>query len=406
MKFTEFGLAPLLEEGLDSMGYLDATPIQEQAIPVVLQQKDLIACAQTGTGKTASYLLPVLHKIAVEQADYINTLILVPTRELALQIDQQIMGLGYFTGATSIAVYGGGNGMDYEQQRIAIKEGANIIVATPGRLIAHLSSGKIHFNKVKHFILDEADRMLDMGFNEDIMKIISFLPEKRQNLLFSATMPPKIRTLAKNILHEPEEINIALSKPSEGINQQAYLVYDDQKIALIKHILSDPKYSSTIVFASKKEFVKRLTSELHKNGIAAEAFHSDLEQVQREDVMNRFKAKQINVLIGTDVISRGIDVVGISLVINFDVPPDPEDYIHRVGRTARAATTGTAITFINPKDQQRFARIEELIGDHVEKIPLPEGFSEGPVYSPKSFSDHKKPKRKKKNFKKFVKKVE
>lgn len=382
MKFTEFGLAPSLEEGLDSMGYEDATPIQEQAIPVVLQHKDLIACAQTGTGKTASYLLPVLHKIAEEQSDYINTLILVPTRELALQIDQQIMGLGYFTGATSIAVYGGGNGMDYEQQRTAIKEGANIIVATPGRLIAHLASGKLHFNKVKHFILDEADRMLDMGFHEDIMKIISFLPKKRQNLLFSATMPGKIRTLAKQILHDPTEINIALSKPSEGINQQVYMVYDDQKTALIQHILTNPTYTSTIIFASKKEFVKRLSTDLYKSGIAVEAFHSDLEQAQREDIMNRFKAKQINVLIGTDVISRGIDIVGISLVINYDVPPDPEDYIHRVGRTARAATTGTAITFVNQKDQPRFAKIEELIGSSIEKLDLPEGFSAGPAYDP------------------------
>ena len=404
MKFTEFGLAPSLEEGLDSMGYEDATPIQEQAIPVVLQHKDLIACAQTGTGKTASYLLPVLHKIAEEQSDYINTLILVPTRELALQIDQQIMGLGYFTGATSIAVYGGGNGMDYEQQRTAIKEGANIIVATPGRLIAHLASGKLHFNKVKHFILDEADRMLDMGFHEDIMKIISFLPKKRQNLLFSATMPGKIRTLAKQILHDPTEINIALSKPSEGINQQVYMVYDDQKTALIQHILTNPTYTSTIIFASKKEFVKRLSTDLHKSGIAVEAFHSDLEQAQREDIMNRFKAKQINVLIGTDVISRGIDIVGISLVINYDVPPDPEDYIHRVGRTARAATTGTAITFVNQKDQPRFAKIEELIGSSIEKLDLPEGFSAGPVYDPIRYSDQKKKPSKKKKFKKFVKK--
>lgn len=404
MKFTAFGLASSLEEGLDSMGYEDATPIQEQAIPLVLQHKDLIACAQTGTGKTASYLLPVLHKIAEEQSDYINTLILVPTRELALQIDQQIMGLGYFTGATSIAVYGGGNGMDYEQQRTAIKEGANIIVATPGRLIAHLASGKIHFNQVKHFILDEADRMLDMGFYDDIMKIISFLPKKRQNLLFSATMPGKIRTLAKQILHHPTEINIALSKPSEGINQQAYMVYDEQKTALIQHILADPTYTSTIIFASKKEIVKRLTSDLHKNGITAEAFHSDLEQAQREDIMNRFKAKQVHVLIGTDVISRGIDIVGISLVINYDVPPDPEDYIHRVGRTARAATTGTAITFVNQKDQPRFAKIEELIGSSIEKLELPEGFEPGPVYDPVRISMRKKKPTKKKRFKKFVKK--
>ncbi|WP_270087049.1 DEAD/DEAH box helicase [Sphingobacterium sp. SYP-B4668] len=400
MKFTEFGFAPLLEEGLDSMGYLEATPIQQQAIPVILQQKDLIACAQTGTGKTASYLLPILHKIAVEPSDHINTIILSPTRELALQIDQQIMGLAYFTGATSIAVYGGGDGMDYEQQKRSIREGVNIIVATPGRLIAHLSSGKANFSKLQHLILDEADRMLDMGFYEDIIRIISYLPEKRQNLLFSATMPFKIRALAKKILHDPTEINIALSKPSDGIKQQAYLVYDEQKGELIKNILSDEAYSSVIIFASKKEIVKRLAIELSKKGIAIEAFHSDLEQAQREDIMNRFKAKRINVLVGTDVISRGIDVVGISLVINYDVPPDPEDYIHRVGRTARAATTGTAITFINTKDQFRFGNIEDLIGSEIEKVPLPAGFSEGPIYDPKRKPQKKKINRKKKNFRK------
>lgn len=400
MKFTEFGLAPQLEEGLDSMGYLDATPIQQQAIPVILQQKDLIACAQTGTGKTASYLLPILHKIAVQPSDHINTLILSPTRELALQIDQQIMGLAYFTGASSIAVYGGGDGMDYEQQKRSIREGVNIIVATPGRLIAHMSSGKVDFSKLKHLILDEADRMLDMGFYEDIIRIISYLPAKRQNLLFSATMPFKIRALAKKILHDPTEINIALSKPSDGIKQQAYLVYDEQKTELIKSILSNDAYSSVIIFASKKEIVKRLAIELSKKGIAVEAFHSDLEQAQREDIMNRFKGKRINVLVGTDVISRGIDVVGISLVINYDVPPDPEDYIHRVGRTARAATTGTAITFINTKDQFRFGNIEDLIGSEIEKIPLPEGFSEGPLYDPKKKPQKKKNNRKKKNFRK------
>jgi len=400
LKFTEFGLAPQLEEGLDSMGYLDATPIQQQAIPVILQQKDLIACAQTGTGKTASYLLPILHKIAVQPSDHINTLILSPTRELALQIDQQIMGLAYFTGASSIAVYGGGDGMDYEQQKRSIREGVNIIVATPGRLIAHMSSGKVDFSKLKHLILDEADRMLDMGFYEDIIRIISYLPAKRQNLLFSATMPFKIRALAKKILHDPTEINIALSKPSDGIKQQAYLVYDEQKTELIKSILSNDAYSSVIIFASKKEIVKRLAIELSKKGIAVEAFHSDLEQAQREDIMNRFKGKRINVLVGTDVISRGIDVVGISLVINYDVPPDPEDYIHRVGRTARAATTGTAITFINTKDQFRFGNIEDLIGSEIEKIPLPEGFSEGPLYDPKKKPQKKKNNRKKKNFRK------
>ena len=405
MKFSEFGFSPTLAEGLDSMGFEEATPIQEKAIPVILNRKDIIACAQTGTGKTASYLLPVLNSIAEKPLEKIHSLIIVPTRELALQIDQQIMGFGYFTGATSISVYGGGDGIGYEQQKRSLQEGVNIVVATPGRLLAHMASGKIDFSHLQTLILDEADRMLDMGFHDDIMRIISALPKKRQNLLFSATMPPKIRTLAKKILHDPSEVNVAISKPSEGIDQQAYLVYDDQKMALIKHILDNPDYESIIIFASKKEIVKSLTRELNKKRIAAEGFHSDLEQAQREDVMQRFKAKRIRVLVGTDVISRGIDIVGISLVVNYDVPPDPEDYVHRIGRTARAATTGTAITFVNEKDQNRFDRIEKLIEKEVDKKTLPEGFSEGPVYAPRK-EVKKKPyhKGKKKPFRKFTKK--
>ena len=388
------------------MGFNEATPIQEKAIPVILAGKDIIACAQTGTGKTASYLLPILNSIAKNPQEKIHSLILVPTRELALQIDQQVMGFGYFTGATSISVYGGGDGIGYEQQKRALLEGVNIIVATPGRLLAHMASGKVDFRHLENLILDEADRMLDMGFHDDIMRIISALPKKRQSLLFSATMPPKIRTLAKKILHQPEEVNVAISKPSEGIDQQAYMVYDEQKMDLIKHILSNPVYESIIIFASKKEIVKRLTRELVKKGIGAEGFHSDLEQAQREDVMQRFKARKIRVLVGTDVISRGIDIVGISLVVNYDVPPDPEDYVHRIGRTARAATSGTAITFINEKDQNRFARIEQLIEKVVDKKPLPEGFSEGPAYQPRQGAK-KKPnntQRKKKPFRKFPRK--
>lgn len=383
MNFTEFGFTPQLEEGLESMNYAEATPIQQQAIPVILAQKDLIACAQTGTGKTASYLLPILHKLSARKTNYVNTLILAPTRELALQIDQQIMGFGYFTGATSVAVYGGGDGSGYEQQKRGIMEGANIIVATPGRLISHMSSGKFDFTKLEHLILDEADRMLDMGFYDDLIRIISYLPEKRQNLLFSATMPQKIRNLAKKILHDPTEINIALSKPSEGIKQQAYMVFDEQKVNLTKAILANPDYTSVIIFASKKDIVKKLAIELARQGVTVEAFHSDLEQKDREDIMNRFKSKRLNVLVGTDVISRGIDIVGISLVINYDVPPDPEDYIHRVGRTARAATTGTAITFVNPKDKTRFANIEAFIGSGIENLVLPEDLGVGPVFDAK-----------------------
>ncbi|PRD48677.1 DEAD/DEAH box helicase [Sphingobacterium haloxyli] len=401
MKFTEFNFSPTLAEGLDSMGFEEATPIQEKAIPVILDGKDIIACAQTGTGKTASYLLPILNRIAENPQEQINSLILVPTRELAAQIDQQVMGFGYFTGATSICVYGGGDGIGYEQQRRAIQEGVNIIVATPGRLIAHMGSGKVDFSHLEYLVLDEADRMLDMGFHDDIMRIISALPEKRQSLLFSATMPPKIRTLAKKILHQPLEVNVAISKPSDGIDQQAYLVYDEHKMELIKHILSNPMYESIIIFASKKDIVKRLTRELIKKGIIAEGFHSDLEQIQREDVMQRFKAKRIRVLVGTDVISRGIDIVGISLVVNYDVPPDPEDYVHRIGRTARAATTGTAITFINEKDQNRFARIERLIEKEIPKVPLPPDIGIGPTYEPRKGTKKKNTSQKKpfRNFK-------
>lgn len=400
MNFQDFNFVSSLQEGLDTMGFTKPTPIQQEAIPVILEGKDLIACAQTGTGKTASYLLPLLHKIEQDDKSHIDTLILSPTRELALQIDQQIMGLAYFTGCTSIAVYGGGDGFSYEQQKRSLTEGVNIIVATPGRLIAHLTSKAINLDHLKHLVLDEADRMMDMGFYEDIVRIISYLPKERQNLLFSATMPPKIRSLSKKILHNPVEINIAMSKPSAGILQQAYLVYDEQKIDLLKSIFTNAEFKSVIVFASRKETVKKLNSALNRQGILSEAFHSDLDQESREDIMVRFKGKKLAVLIGTDVISRGIDVEAISLVVNFDVPPDPEDYIHRIGRTARAETTGTAITFINDKDQFGFGKIEELIGNEVPKLPLPEGFTAGPEYKPsvrfkKNFSGNSNWKKKK-----------
>ena len=366
------------------MGYNVPTPIQSQAIPAILQNKDLIACAQTGTGKTAAYLLPVLHKIinTDENDRHLNTLILSPTRELALQIDQQVEGLGYFTGVSSIPVYGGGDGMAWNQQKKALDEGADIVIATPGRLIALLQMGAIKFDKLKHLILDEADRMLDMGFYEDIIRIISYLPQKRQTLLFSATMPQKIRLLAKNILTDPEQINIAIAKPAEGILQQAYMVFDAQKVKLLKKILKEGDFPSVIIFASTKESVKKLDQELRSSSLTAKAFHSDLEQKEREEILREFKNKTLPILIGTDILSRGIDVEGISLVINFNAPHDPEDYIHRIGRTARAETTGTAITFINDKDQRKFANIEEMIGREIPKIELPPEFGETPKYEP------------------------
>jgi ATP-dependent RNA helicase RhlE len=386
VKFEDFNFDPKLQEGLDSMGYAKPTPIQEQAIPAILQGKDLIACAQTGTGKTAAYILPVLHKIIHTDHRHLNTLVIAPTRELAQQIDQQIEGFAYFTGVSSIPVYGGGDGATWDQQRKALDHGADIIIATPGRLIALLAGGTVNLDHLKHLILDEADRMLDMGFYEDIIRIISYLPKKRQSLLFSATMPPRIRQLATKLLVNPEEINIAIAKPAQGILQQAYVVYDTQKVELLRHLMKDANYSSVLIFASTKENVKKLDHTLRRAGLPVRAFHSDLDQSEREEIMRAFKSKQINTIIGTDVLSRGIDVEGISLVVNFDVPPDPEDYVHRIGRTARAETTGTAITFINEKDQRRFQGIENMIGTVVPKLALPDFLGEAPTYQPEARS--------------------
>jgi len=354
------------------MGYKSATPIQEQAIPVILDNHDLIACAQTGTGKTASYLLPVMDKISRAADRHNNTLILAPTRELAQQIDLQVEALAYFTNISSLAVYGGGDGIAYEQQKRSMREGVDIIIATPGRLMAHLSSGVLKLEHLQHLILDEADRMLDMGFYDDIIRIISYLPKKRQTLLFSATMAPKIRNMAGKILHEPKQITISIAKPAEGIDQQAYNIHDQQKQALLTEIFKDEKYKSSIIFASTKEKVKALYKAFKGLGIKAEAFHSDLGQKEREDILLAFKNRRLPILIGTDVLSRGIDVEGIDLVINYDVPGDPADYVHRIGRTARAATKGTAITLVNGRDKRKFDNIEKLIEKQVPRIPLPE----------------------------------
>lgn len=383
MNFNDFNFDEKLLDGLSSMGFGKPTPIQEQAIPLILANKDLIACAQTGTGKTAAYLLPILNKIVQNKTSNLNTLIIAPTRELAQQIDQQVEGFAYFLGVSSISVYGGGDGAAFEQQKKAMREGADIIIATPGRLIAMLTSaGSVNMSSLQHLVLDEADRMLDMGFHDDIMRIINYLPKTRQTVLFSATMPPKIRSMANKILTNPEHVNIAISKPAEGILQQTFMAFDTQKVALVKHILNEKEHNSVIVFASTKEKVKELGKELYRSGLSIKAFHSDLEQAEREQIMLAFKNKEVQILIGTDILSRGIDVDGISLVINFDVPHDPEDYIHRVGRTARAETTGTAITFINPKDQRRFFSIENLIGTEIPKLPLPEFLGEAPLYEP------------------------
>jgi len=396
LDFKDFNFNPELLEGLLAMGFKNATPIQQQAIPLILANKDLIACAQTGTGKTGAFLLPIMNLLTQDHDRHNTTLILTPTRELAQQIDLQVEALSYFTNISSLTVYGGGDGMAYEQQKRSMREGVDIIIATPGRLIAHLSSGVLKMDKLKYLVLDEADRMLDMGFYEDIMKIVGYLPKERQTVMFSATMPPKIRKLAATLLQEPEQISLAISKPAEGISQQVYLIHDDQKVPLLTEMLKSATYKRIIVFAGRKEKVKELGKVFKKLGLKAAAFHSDLEQKDREAIMLDFKNSKLNVLIGTDVLSRGIDVTGIDLVINFDAPQDPEDYIHRIGRTARAETKGTAITLVNNKDKRKLANIEKLIERQIERMPLPESLGEAPKDEPASPND--KPYVKKKKF--------
>ena len=382
MKFNEFEFSAEVLEGLEAMRFDDATPVQEQTIPVIMQGNDLIACAQTGTGKTAAYLLPVLNELVTKHPKGVTTLILVPTRELAIQIDQQLEGFSYFLPVSSISVYGGNDAGLWDRQKSAIVQGVSIIVATPGRLIQHLTMGYVDMSTVKHLILDEADRMLDMGFHDDIMQIVGTIPKQRQTLLFSATMPPKIRDLSKKLLNKPLEINIAISKPPEGILQAAYVVYDTQKIPLINSLLKGKDVNSVVIFSSTKLKVKEIHRSLKQNGLNAEAIHSDLEQAEREEVMRNFRNRKVQILVATDIIARGIDVDGIDLVINFDVPNDAEDYVHRVGRTARAKSTGVALTFINDKDQYEFSMIEKLIDTQIYKVPLPEGFEPGPEYKP------------------------
>ena len=381
MTFEELGLNDQLLEAIDYMGFEKATEIQERAIPVIMQNKDLLACAQTGTGKTAAFILPVLHQMIENRGHGVNTLVIVPTRELAKQIDQQIQGFSYFLSIHSQVIYGGGGG-DWEKQKQALQGGVELIVATPGKFISHLNMGYVDLQKLKYLILDEADRMLDMGFIDDIMKIISYLPKDRQTLMFSATMPPKIKKLAETILKDPEEITLAMSKPAEGVLQGAYLVHSHQKIELINQLITDKTdYASILIFSSTKKNVMDIVRSLRSNGFDAEGISSDFEQARREEVLSKFRAKRIRILVATDVLSRGIDIKDINLVINYDVPSNAEDYVHRVGRTARAETTGVALTFINDRDMSDFADIEKLIERKVLKLPLPDGFAPGPEWN-------------------------
>ncbi len=380
--FEDMNFEQELLDGLDAMNFLEPTPIQAQAIPKILSGKDLIACAQTGTGKTAAYILPVLNQLLKSPSGKVRAMVIAPTRELVLQIDKQVEGFAYFLPVSSIPVYGGGDGQTWEQQRKAFEQGADLVIGTPGRLIAHINSKIADLSELEFLILDEADRMLDMGFVEDIMRIIKELPQTRQSLLFSATMPPKIRELSKRILNDPEEVNIAISKPAANIVQQAYLAYDNQKEDLLLKVLQGGNFSSAIIFTSTKDKARSLERAMRKKDVNVEAIHSDLEQHEREKVMLAFRNKKLNFLIGTDIISRGIDVDGIELVVNYDVPPDPEDYIHRIGRTARAEKNGIAITFISDKDQREFQRIEQLIEKEIPKFNVPPKMGDSPAFNP------------------------
>ena len=389
MDFRSFNLHDDVLNGIESMGYNNPTPVQEQAIPLILERKDIIACAQTGTGKTAAYLLPLIDRISHAQYEHTSTLVLVPTRELAKQIDEQVEGFGYFASVSSIAIYGGSKGGDWDQQKRALTTGADIIIATPGRLLAHMAMGYVKLDKLNYLVLDEADKMLDMGFMDDILKIVRQLPTERQTLLFSATMPRKIRDLAKQILQEPSEVNLAISKPAEGIDQRLYLAYDNQKLPLLEHLLQEQDVQSMIVFTSRKSNVSQIVRSLRKMGFEAEGIQSDMTQEERERALQGFKNKQYQILVATDILSRGIDIDSLSHVVNFDMPQDAEDYVHRVGRTARAASTGVAITFVNEKDMYRVQKVERLIERELPKLPLPEDFGPGPAYEPGKRHDGK-----------------
>ena len=391
MKFSELQLNDKVLEALEAMRFEECTPIQEKSIPVILEGKDLIAVAQTGTGKTAAYLLPILNRLSEEghPEDAINCIIMAPTRELAQQIDQQMEGFSYFMPISSVAVYGGNDGILFEQQKKGLTLGADVVIATPGRLIAHLSLGYVDLSRVSYFILDEADRMLDMGFYDDIMQIVKFLPKERQTVMFSATMPAKIQQLANTILNNPVEVKLAVSKPAEKIIQAAYICYENQKLGIIRSLFAEQAPERVIIFASSKLKVKEVTKALKQMQLNVGEMHSDLEQTQREEVMYEFKAGRINILVATDIVARGIDIDDIRLVINYDVPHDSEDYVHRIGRTARANNDGVALTFVCEKEQTYFKSIETFLEKDIYKIPVPEELGEAPEFKPRSNESYK-----------------
>lgn len=389
MRFDELKLEEAVLDGLDAMNFQETTPVQELTIPVILEGKDIIACAQTGTGKTAAYVLPVINELSkgCHPANAVNAVIMAPTRELAQQIDQQIEGFTYFIPVSAVAVYGGTDGIAWEQQKRGLEMGADIVIATPGRLLSHIKLGTVDLSQVSFFVLDEADRMLDMGFYDDIMQVYKLVPETCQIIMFSATMPPKIRTLAKTILKNPEEIKIAISRPPETIMQTAYICHDMQKLKILEDLFSQSRPQRVIIFSSSKMKVKELATTLKRMKFNVAAMHSDLEQTQREEVMKEFKNGRIDILVATDVVSRGIDINDIKLVVNFDIPHDPEDYVHRIGRTARGTNgEGLAITFVSTQEQAQFKRIEEFLDKEVYKIPIDPKFGEAPAYEPEKYA--------------------
>ena len=383
MYFDELDLNDNVLDALYDMRFDTCTPVQEKCIPEILEGHDVLGVAQTGTGKTAAYLLPVLSKLddGGYPKDAINCVIMSPTRELAQQIDQAMQGFGYYLqGVSSVAVYGGNDGNRYDQELRSLRMGADVVIATPGRLISHISLGNVDLSKVSFFILDEADRMLDMGFSDDIKTIAAKLPKTCQTIMFSATMPEKIEELAKTLLKNPVEIKLAVSKPAEKIKQEAYVCYETQKMTIIKDIFKAGDLKRVIVFSGSKFKVKQLAASLQQIGVNCGAMHSDLEQAERDDVMFKFKSGQYDVLVATDIVARGIDIDDIEMVINYDVPHDTEDYVHRIGRTARANRDGRAITFVSEEDQYWFQQIEKFLEKVVDKMPLPEGCGEGPEY--------------------------
>ena len=383
MKFEDTYLNDNILDALDDMHFEECTPIQEKCIPEILDGRDIIGVAQTGTGKTAAYLLPILSLLddGGFPADAINCVIMSPTRELAQQIDQAMQGFGYYLDTvSSVAVYGGNDGNRYDQEMKSLRMGADVVIATPGRLLSHIRTGNVDLSRVSFFVLDEADRMLDMGFSDDILQIAKDLPKDCQTIMFSATMPDKIQQLARSLLNDPVEIKIAVSKPAEKIKQSAYVCYDTQKLGIIRHLFSAGELQRVIIFSGKKDKVKDIDRELRRMKINCCAMHSDLTQQERDVVMYNFKTGHKDVLVATDIVARGIDIDDIQMVINYDVPHDSEDYVHRIGRTARADRDGTAITFISDRDISRFKQIEQFLGKEIEKKPLPDGLGEAPEY--------------------------